>query len=293
MNCVFTLTSLVVGSLSFLLPVMSSANLSSASSSNLNPPVKIPKKLKPVLDDLSSRFILTCPEEEFDNLDRIVFQIEQAHWFYDDFYREADSQLPSYNLRDFTRLMFYHCPLLRPHADQADTIFSHWKLYKERVPVCGGILLNSDLTKVLLVKGWYSRSSWGFPRGKVNKDEPLEDCAAREVYEETSFNLHEPPPPCPGIKSDWVLQEQHKHQLVTLFVIPMVPEEFPFLPRTRKEISKIKWHYIRDIPHDYSRSNDPNSNGVNPNNFFTIVPFMKYVFHDSLYCICLEEQGNL
>ena len=34
--------------------------------------------------------------------------------------------------------------------------------------------------QVILVKGWNSRS-WGFPKGKINRDERPVDCAVREV----------------------------------------------------------------------------------------------------------------
>ena len=37
-----------------------------------------------VFDDLSSRFILNCPPEELGSFERIMFLIEQAHWFYED-----------------------------------------------------------------------------------------------------------------------------------------------------------------------------------------------------------------
>jgi hypothetical protein len=53
--------------------------------------------------------------------------------------------------------------------------------YKVRVPVCGAIILNDRLDKCLLVKGWSSRSGWGFPKGKINKEEEDASCAAREV----------------------------------------------------------------------------------------------------------------
>jgi 8-oxo-dGTP pyrophosphatase MutT (NUDIX family) len=35
----------------------------------------------------------------------------------------------------------------------------------------------------VLVKGWKSSSGWGFPKGKINEDEPPVHCAIREVYE--------------------------------------------------------------------------------------------------------------
>ena len=37
------------------------------------------------------------------------------------------------------------------------------------------------LFKCILVRGCLKRISWGFPKGKVNKDEDGKDCAVREV----------------------------------------------------------------------------------------------------------------
>ncbi len=55
------------------------------------------------------------------------------------------------------------------------------------MPVYGGIILNAVMDKCLLVKGWSKNATWGFPKGKVNKNEGEMACAAREVYEEVSF----------------------------------------------------------------------------------------------------------
>jgi hypothetical protein len=50
------------------------------------------------------------------------------------------------------------------------------------------------MDKVLLVKGWSNKSSWGFPKGKINKDEKEIDCAAREVQPtiSNSISKHQP-----------------------------------------------------------------------------------------------------
>ena len=55
------------------------------------------------------------------------------------------------------------------------------------VPVCGAIILNPTLDKCLLVKGWSKNATWGFPKGKINKNESEIACAAREVQEEVIF----------------------------------------------------------------------------------------------------------
>lgn len=76
-----------------------------------------------------------------------------------------------------------------PYRHEVDDILSRFKSYKTQVPVYGAIMLNTTLDKCILVKGWTSKSSWGFPKGKINKDEPEIDCAIREVLEETGFDL--------------------------------------------------------------------------------------------------------
>lgn len=53
--------------------------------------------------------------------------------------------------------------------------------YRFRIPVCGAIILNSNLDKCVLVKGWSSKSGWGFPKGKINQEEEYDCCAVREV----------------------------------------------------------------------------------------------------------------
>ena len=44
---------------------------------------------------------MNVPTEELASFERICFQIEQAYWFYDDFYRERDPRLPRLHLREF------------------------------------------------------------------------------------------------------------------------------------------------------------------------------------------------
>ena len=71
---------------------------------------------------------------------RICFQIEQAHWFYEDFIREEHPSYPSYSLKHFSSLFFASCPLLQ--SFDPNYAYSKFMEYKTRVPVCGGILLN-------------------------------------------------------------------------------------------------------------------------------------------------------
>lgn len=106
-----------------------------------------------------------------------------------------------------------------------------WSSYKISVPVNGAIILNLSCDKVLLVKGWGPRGSWGFPKGKVNKGESDFNCAAREVIEETSFDIS------PYTSDEYFVEMVFNEQRVRLFVAIGVPETTIFIPKTRKEIS--------------------------------------------------------
>ena len=39
--------------------------------------------LEEALSDVEARFILNLPDTELNQTDRLFFQIEQAHWFYE------------------------------------------------------------------------------------------------------------------------------------------------------------------------------------------------------------------
>jgi 8-oxo-dGTP pyrophosphatase MutT (NUDIX family) len=219
-----------------------------------------------VMEELAVRFILNCPSEEYSSFERLCFLVEEAHWFYLDFFCEQDESLPPLpQLVHFAKRLFKACPPLRRYVKRAPDIFSEWREYKLRVPVCGAVLLNETLDKVLLVKGWNARSSWGFPRGKINKNESEADCAAREVFEETSFDCS------PLIDEDDTLYAQLGQQNCRLFVIPYVSESTPFAPRTRKEISAIEWHFIDTLPGSSAAGQRAQVGG----NFFLVAPFVK------------------
>ncbi|KAI5243922.1 DCP2-domain-containing protein [Aureobasidium subglaciale] len=235
------------------------------------------------LDDLCVRFIINLPQEELESVARICFQVEEAQWFYEDFIRPTDPSLPSLNLRDFCLRIFQHCPLLSTFSDSQHTAaYQEFLAYKTRVPVRGAILLNHDMDQVVLVKGWKKSATWSFPRGKINKDEPDLDCAIREVWEETGYDIA-----AAGIATedqkyiDVTMREQH----LRMFVFRGVPLETYFEPKTRKEISKIAWYRLTDLPsYTQKRQNnrvishrhDGNADqgAVSANKLYMVAPFL-------------------
>ncbi|KIW60320.1 hypothetical protein PV05_00547 [Exophiala xenobiotica] len=230
------------------------------------------------LDDLCVRFIINLPPEELESVERICFQVEEAQWFYEDFIRPLDPSLPSLSLRAFSLRIFQHCPLFSQwSAQHHTTAFAEFLAYKSRVPVRGAIMLNEAMDEVVLVKGWKKGANWSFPRGKINKDENDLDCAVREVYEETGFDIR-----AAGLVKDEkdmkyievTMREQH----MRLYVFRGVPRDAHFEPKTRKEISKIEWYKLTDLPtlkknrqHEGSGTDQP---ALNANKFYMVAPFL-------------------
>ena len=63
-----------------------------------------------ILDDLASRFIINSPIDERNNLIRLCFQIELAHWFYLDFFCEiVEKKLIPCGIKQFTIHLFQVC----------------------------------------------------------------------------------------------------------------------------------------------------------------------------------------
>lgn len=208
-------------------------------------------------------------------MERICFQVEEAQWFYEDFIRPLDPALPSLTLKTFAMRIFQHCPLMSQWSTyHHQAAFSEFLAYKTRVPVRGAILLNEDMDEVVLVKGWKKGANWSFPRGKINKGEKDLDCAIREVYEETGFDVRE----ANLVKDEdsvkhieITMREQH----MRLYVFPGVPRDTYFEPRTRKEISKIEWYKLTELPTlKKNKQHDEGLAVANANKFYMVAPFL-------------------
>ncbi|KAM3958369.1 decapping mRNA 2 [Aphomia sociella] len=223
-----------------------------------------------ILDDLCSRFIINLPPEDRGNLVRICFQIELAHWFYLDYYcTDESNRLNPCGIREFAAHIFQHVPHLREHVSSLDEVLDNWREYKQTVPTYGAILLDTDLTHVLLVQSYWTKASWGFPKGKVNEDEEPWKCAAREVLEETGFDISQL-----ISKNDYIEATIHD-QIVRLYIIAYISRDTKFQPLTRNEIKACEWFPLADLPANKKDMTPKVKMGVSPNAFFMVIPFVK------------------
>ncbi|PVV02160.1 hypothetical protein BB560_003386 [Smittium megazygosporum] len=197
-------------------------------------------------------------------------------------------------LKYFASLMLQNCPMLSHWSMNSNEVYTSFLKYKTKVPVCGAIILNENIDKVplpflenkkkkriwvLLVKGWNAKSSYGFPRGKINKKEKKIECAKREVMEEVGFDISKYID-----KDDYVEKEVFEH-CVRLYYVPGVPEDTKFETKTRKEISDIKWFHISELMQAkkaYSRAQRtkmPDSESeIRDRRFYLIEPFLGPIF---------------
>lgn len=123
--------------------------------------------------------------------------------------------------------------------DNIERIKSKTKI--KHVTECGIIMLNNDLTKMLII---YQNESckWGFPKGKMDDNEYISreyfSCAKRELYEETGIILN-----CNKYKKLGSIIIKNK-----LFYIIMLQSKIQYSrPLDTMEIGKIKWINIADL----------------------------------------------
>ncbi|ETB61318.1 hypothetical protein YYC_01232 [Plasmodium yoelii 17X] len=201
------------------------------------------KLLDDALLDCYGRFIALLPEFLLKDHVHLYFQIQEAYWWYDDMWQDKyPDKLPKLSLKTFGYLICDDCPILKKYVPpSAHEKFSlNWRRYCRTIPLRGAILLNHNLKKCLLVKGW-STDNWSFPKGKIDELEEDSVCACREIYEEIGIDIF------PYIDEQVYIETHIEDQPIKLFIIPGVKEDTQFQPKTRKEIGAIRWFEIEKI----------------------------------------------
>uniref|UniRef100_A0A060SW71 ARAD1A02508p n=1 Tax=Blastobotrys adeninivorans TaxID=409370 RepID=A0A060SW71_BLAAD len=215
-----------------------------------------------VLQDIAVRFVINAPPEDLSSSERLFFLLEEAQWYYEDFLRVENPSLPSMKLKTFVERLFYACPILNVLSSNLEADLTKFQSYKSVIPVRGAIILNKKMTKALMVRGWKQGASWGFPRGKISKDESDEHCAVREVYEEIGYDIS------PFLVPDDYIEVTIKGKNIRLYVVRGIPRSTVFQPQTRKEISKIEWHDVEKLPAFSKRA------PKKANEYILVAPFM-------------------
>ncbi|KAF1472937.1 UNVERIFIED_CONTAM: m7GpppN-mRNA hydrolase, partial [Eudyptes robustus] len=92
---------------------------------------------------------------------------------------------------------------------------------------------------------------------------------ASQVFEETGFDI-----------KDYICKEEYielriNDQLARLYIIPGVPKNTKFNPKTRREIRNIEWFSIDKLPCHRNDMTPKSKLGLAPNKFFMAIPFIR------------------
>ena len=134
------------------------------------------------------------------------------------------------------------------HSDLEELRKAFYK--KFTIVQAGGGLVENEKKEALLI---FRRGKWDLPKGKLDKGESLEDCAVREVEEETGLQklkrgsalaityhtYHE------GAR--YILKESHWYTM-------KVKGEQNLVPQIAEGITEIRWVKPGDIPSYYEMS---------------------------------------
>ncbi|KAI5175136.1 mRNA-decapping enzyme subunit 2 [Nematocida sp. LUAm1] len=190
-------------------------------------------KIEEAMEDISGRFFASLPQEELLSSERLLFRVEEAHWFYEDYYRKKHN-LSYLSLKDFFKKILDYTDVFLGFSDLNEE-FKRFLKYKKSVPVFGALLFNGSMSKVVLVQGYGPARTYTFPRGKICKAESEISCAIREVYEEVGYDITN------KVISSLSIEMPTKNRISKLFIILNVPETTHFKTHTHNEIKDIKW----------------------------------------------------
>ena len=117
------------------------------------------------------------------------------------------------------------------------------------VEAAGGIVQNNE-KEILFI---YRLNKWDLPKGKIEKKEDLEECAQREVEEETGVR---------NLKLKKKIGETYhtynafgKHFLkISHWFYMTCPTKQNLIPQTEEDISEIKWVKTKDIKEPLSNT---------------------------------------
>lgn len=175
-----------------------------------------------VLDSVSVRFLIDLDPFDLKNSERLLFILEEAHWFVIDYYN-----VKKISLGEFISIMMAHNNIKLNVAKALQQFIK----YRQSIKVYGAVLFNPTMDKILVVKEDRKIKNYGLPKGKKSKNENGIDCAIREVYEETGYN----------IENKIVDISVTIFDKITFYFVFNVNEKTKFQTLAKNEISEITW----------------------------------------------------
>ncbi len=118
------------------------------------------------------------------------------------------------------------------------SFFKHFQL----IFAAGGLVKNKN-EEILMI---FRRGKWDLPKGKLDEGETLENCAKREVEEETGLQNLEMIKPLKITYHTYVQFGKHNLKETHWYLMKATGDE-QFVPQTEEEISEIIWAKKEDL----------------------------------------------
>ncbi len=127
---------------------------------------------------------------------------------------------------------------------KASDMFSVVYNSTNKISSFGAILLDSRMSRALVVDHVQRKGKFSFPKGKPNEGETGPECALREVWEEVSYNIRDKINP--GDAISFCIHDKR----ITFYIIANVGTDFVFKTKTMGEIHSIQWVTISALEND-------------------------------------------
>lgn len=199
--------------------------------------------VKDIIKKLTLQYFYNCPEQLLENEYHLLFQLQKCYWDYLDIfcleYKKVNIKLPYYSEKEFMKLMIDCNIFLFLRIPNFEEMYKKWLHYINKIPVYGSILIDPTLKWCLMVKCY---RDYCFPKGKINENESSVDCAIRETYEETGYDISQ------KIDKNEYLEWNCKSKIKGFYIIYDVNMNTRFYPQNQGEILDYKWFPIHNLP---------------------------------------------
>lgn len=112
---------------------------------------------------------------------------------------------------------------------------------KKIITAAGGLILNEE-EKVLMI---YRLGKWDLPKGKLEEDESIEECAVREVQEECGLGVI--------YTGRFLCKTTHYYELKgtevekqTHWYLMLAPSKQTLKPQIEEDIEKVGWFSLKE-----------------------------------------------
>lgn len=127
------------------------------------------------------------------------------------------------------------------HSNVEELRKAFWKKFI-LIKAGGGLVLN-EANELLFI---FRRGKWDLPKGKLDDGETMEECAVREVQEETGLQQVELKK---HLITTWHTYDESGHHILkeTAWYLLSAPKKQALTPQTVEQITEIEWCAPNDL----------------------------------------------